>query len=408
MAAELLTDVVILNKKPGAKACTLRDGNGLFVLVHPNGSKYFQLRTTLHGKAKLIQLGTYPDMTLAEARGKAREQRRLIAEGIDPVQEKRKAFAVLAADADNTFCAVAGEWLELKTGEISASYREKIESTFKANIYPRIGNDPINEITSPRLLATLRVMEARGALELMGKCRAWLRQVFDYAKATGKLRGDNPASCLLGVLKKADGEGYPTFNNRTDAGEFLRRLTEYNGRPGTRLAVWLLMLTAKRPSELRAAQWAEFDLEKAEWTIPKERMKTRQPHTVTLSRQAVAALKELQQLTGYPTLLFQGNDPTRPISEMTLTKALRLLWPEYRIVPHGCRHFFSTMTNEHGQFRHDVIEAALAHKDRDAIRATYNRATYIEERRALAQWWADELESMRDGAKVIALRSGAA
>lgn len=395
MAAELLTDVDIRNAKPKDKGYTLRDGNGLIILIHPNGSKYFQLRCTLYGKAKLIQLGIYSDMTLAEARVKAREHRRMISEGVDPTLEKHKALAAKAADASNTFKAVAEEWIETKN-KIAPSYKDKIISTFMANVYPRLGSYPINDITSPMLLATLRVMESRGALELTGKCQAWLRQCFDYAKATGKLKGDNPASCLVGVLKKAEGEGYPTFKNRKDAGKFLRRLTEYQGRKETSWAIWLLMLTAKRPSELRAAKWDEFDLESAEWTIPKERMKTRQSHTVTLSRQAVSTLEQLEPLTGYTGLLFPGNDPTKPISEMTLTKAFKLLWPEYRTVPHGCRHFFSTMANEYGQFRSDVIEAALAHGDKNAIRGTYNRATYIEERRELGQWWANELEAMRE------------
>jgi integrase len=212
---------------------------------------------------------------------------------------------------------------------------------------------------------------------------------------------------LVDVLKKPQSEGYPTFNNRKDAGEFVRRLTDYHGRPETRLAIWLLILTSKRPSELRAAKWSEFELENAKWTIPKERMKTRQPHEVALSQQAVAALKELHQLTGYHALLFPGSNPSKPMSEMTLTKAFKLLWPEYRIVPHGCRHFFSTIANEHGQFRADVIEAALAHKDKDAIRATYNRATYIKARHKLSQWWADELEEMRDGSRVLAFKKGA-
>ncbi len=400
MVAELLTDVTIRNTKATDKHRKLRDGNGLNLVIHPNGSKYFQLRYTLHGKEKTLQLGVYPDMSLSKARQAAKAARILVADGIDPVQEKRRQSESQAIEAETTFRSVAVEWLGMKD-KISDSYREKIIATFEGNVYPRIGGVPVKEITSPLLLATLRKMEARGALELMSKCRAWLRQVFDYAKATGKLNGDNPAACLVDVLKKPEGEGYPTFKNRNDAGEFIRRLTDYHGRPETRLAIWLLLLTAKRPSELRAAQWSEFELDKAEWTIPKERMKTRQSHTVTLSRQALESLKELHQLTGYQALLFPGNDPIKPISEMTLTKAFKLLWPEYRIVPHGCRHFFSTIANEYGKFRHDVIEAALAHKDKDAIRATYNRATYIEERRKLSQWWADELESMRDGGKVL-------
>lgn len=403
MASDLLTDVTIRNAKPGVKPRKLGDGNGLTLLVHPNGSKYWQQRYTLHGKEKTLQLGIYPDMGLADARARASEARKLVADGIDPVQEKRRQFETLAAESQSTFRVVAEEWLAVKS-KLSDSYRDKIVSTFTANIYPRIGDLPVKEITPPLLLATLKKMEARGALELMSKCRAWLRQVFDYAKASGKVVGDNPATCLVSVLKLANSEGYPTFNNRKDAGSFIRRLTDYHGQPETRLAIWLLLLTAKRPSELREATWAEFDLDKAEWTIPKERMKTRQPHTVTLSRQAVAALRELHQLTGYRPLLFPGREPSKPVSEMTFAKALRTLWPEYRIVPHGFRHFFSTMANEHGQHRHDVIEAALAHRDKDAIRATYNRATYIEERRKLSQWWADELEAMRDGGKVLKLK----
>jgi integrase len=173
------------------------------------------------------------------------------------------------------------------------------------------------------------------------------------------------------------------------------------------------MLIATRPGELRLAEWQEFDLVNELWTIPMERMKTRkhmtEPHVVTLSRQAVKALEELKEITGYSKFLFPSlTSSTKPISDMTLAKALRAIWPEYRVVPHGFRHFFSTMTNEHGRFRPDVIEAALVHKDGNAIRAVYNRATYIKERLELAQWWADELEAMRDGGKVVPFKSGVA
>lgn len=400
MAADLLTDVAIRNAKPGEKIRKLSDGNGLIVLLHPNGSKYFQLRYTIHGKEKTLQLGRYGDLTLTEARELARDNRKLVKAGVDPVQHRRIHEATLADKASFIFEAIATEWLSSKN-RISPSYRAKIDATLRTNIYPALGKLPINAITSPLLLTSLRKMEHRGALELMSKCRAWLKQIFDYAKATGKLVGDNPANCLVGVLKKAEAVSYPTFNSRNDAGVFLRRLVEYQGRTETKLAIWLLLLTAKRPSELRGAEWSEFDLDKGEWLIPPERMKAREPHVVTLSNQAVLALRELHTLSGYNSLLFPGSTPTKPISDGTLAKAFRMLWPEYKVVPHGCRHFFSTHANEHGQFRHDVIEAALAHKDKDAIRATYNRATYIEERRKLAQWWAEELEAMKNGAQII-------
>jgi len=412
MASDLLTDKAIANAKPSDKPRTLKDGDGLFVLIHPNGSKYFQVRCSLHGKEKIVRLGIYKvNMTLAEARTEAVEIRKLIAKGIDPIQAKRMEAAEQASDAEATFRVVASEWLEMKRNILAPSTHGKIVATFNANIYPKIGDLPVVSITSPLLLSTLRRMEARGALELMSKCRAWLRKVFDYAKATGKLKGDNPASCLVDVLKKPIGNNFPTFqgesdHGRKDAGEFLRRLTEYHGRPETKLAIWLLLLTAKRPSELREASWSEFDLDNALWRIPKERMKLRAGHLVPLSRQAVAALQELHELTGYNTLLFPGNNPTKPISEMTLTKAFKLIWPEYRVVPHGCRHFFSTLANEYGHFRHDVIEVALAHGDPDEVRGTYNKATYIKERRQLSQWWADELEAMRIGGKVVTGKFG--
>jgi integrase len=214
-------------------------------------------------------------------------------------------------------------------------------------------------------------------------------------------------------LKKHTGKSHPTLKNRQDAGTFLRNLQEYPGRIETRLAIWLQMLIATRPGELRLAEWPEFDLDKALWTIPIERMKNRkymtEPYIVTLSQQALKALEELREITGHSILLFPSlTNSKKPLSDMTIAKALRSIWTEYRIVPHGFRHFFSTEANEHGHYRADVIEAALAHKDSNAIRAVYNKATYIKERRELAQWWADELDAMRDGGKVLPFKSGAA
>ena len=248
MASELLSDVEVRNAKPADKPRKLGDGNGLTLLVHSNGSKYFQLRYTLHGKEKTLQLGSYPDMSLSDARAKAAEARKLVSSGTDPVQERKRREVERANEAETTFRSVADERIQLKSSSISISYQTKIVATFTANVYPRIGKQPINTITSPDLLATLKVMEARGSLELMGKCRAWLGQVFDYAKATGKLKGDNPVSCLVGVLKTADREGYPTFVNRNDAGEFMRRLTDYHGRPETRLAIWCYCSLPRGPA----------------------------------------------------------------------------------------------------------------------------------------------------------------
>ncbi|TSA52604.1 MAG: DUF4102 domain-containing protein [Nitrosomonadaceae bacterium] len=405
MATELLSDIEVRKAKPTDKPRKLGDGNGLILLVHPNGSKYFQLRFTLHGKEKTLQLGSYPDMGLADARVAAKAARQLVASGIDPVQNKRIESARKAVSAATTFRSVAEQWLAIKHHTLAPSTYLKITQTFNANVYPRFGNLPIKDVDALTVRDAMQAMEQRGALELMTKSRELIKKVFDFALSERMIE-HNPIPKEDLMLKKHRGENHPRLKNREDAGQFLRNLFEYPGRTETRLAIWLQMLVATRPGELRLAEWVEFDLDKGLWAIPLARMKTRkhmtEPHVVTLSRQAVAALKELHSLTSYSKLLFPSLiNSTKPISDMTLSKALRTIWPDYRIVPHGFRHLFSTMTNEHGQFRHDVIEAALAHKDSNAIRATYNRATYIKERRELAQWWGDELEAMRDGGKVL-------
>jgi integrase len=408
MATELLKEVEVRNAKPTDKQRKLNDGNGLTLLVHPNGSKYFQLRFTLHGKEKTLQLGVYPDLGLQDARKKAKDARQLVSAGIDPVQDRRIQDARKAVSAATTFRSVAEQWLAIKQRTLAPSSYRKITETFNANVYPRFGNLPIKDVSALVVRDAMQAIERRGALELMAKCRAWIRGVFDFALSEEMLK-HNPIPKEDLVLRKHTGENHPRIKSREDAGQFLRNLFEYPGRTETRLAIWLQMLLATRPGELRLAEWMEFDLDKGLWTIPLDRMKNRKhmtdPHVVTLSRQAVAALKELHGFTSYSNLLFPSlTNSTKPISDMTLSKALRSIWPNYRIVPHGFRHFFSTIANEHGQFRHDVIEAALAHKDSNAIRSIYNQATYLKERRELAQWWGDELEAMRDGGKVLTFK----
>jgi integrase len=398
MAAELLSEVEVRNAKPADKPRKLSDGRGLTLLLHPNGSKYWQQRYTLHGKEKTFQLGIYPDMGLADAREASKAARKLVADGIDPVQNNRIQKLTNAISAAATFEVVTAVWLKIKERTLAPSSYRKITQTFRANVYPRLGQIPIKDIDALLVRTTMQVMEKRGALELMEKCRAWIREVLDFALGEGMIE-HNPIPAKDLVLQKHKGESHPTLKNRQDAGKFLRNLQEYPGRIETRLAIWLQMLIATRPGELRLAEWAEFDLGKAIWTVPIERMKNRKymsdAYIAPLSKQTLKALEELKKITGHSKLLFPSlTDANKPISDMTIAKALRSIWPDYRIVPHGFRHFFSTEANEYGYFRPDVIEAALAHKDGNTIRAIYNRATYIKERRELAQWWANELEAM--------------
>lgn len=403
MAAELLDDKKISNAKPTDKPFTLKDGNGLFVLVHPNGSKYFQLRATVNGKPKLIQLGVYGVMTLKKARELAREKKTQITEGLDPTIQKKidKASSKLAANA--TLEVVYADWLADKK-HISPSYHKKISTTFKANVLPRLGAIPVNLITPPLIKSTLKVMEERGSITIAKKTKAWLKEIFDHATEAGLRVGDNPAS-VVKVKTPHEKVSYPSLKSRSDAGEFMRRLLEYGGRRETIIAIQLLMLTGVRPGELRLAQWSEFNFDDASWAIPKERMKMRKPHVVMLSKQAIALLKQLKTLTGYQSLVLPDLIGNKPVSNMTFNMALQRIWTDYRIVAHGLRHFFSTQTNESRLFHKDVIESALAHGDENKIRGTYNLAEYRSERAKLAQWWADELDQMRDGAKVIPIQT---
>jgi len=408
LASNLLDDLKIKAANPEVKQYTLRDGEGLTLLIHPNGSKYFQLRTTLHGKRKLIQLGTYPALSLREAREQSRVKRKLVKhEHIDPVLEAKLVKQQKSKDADNTFQKIAEDWLTIKQRTLAPSTHLKIKQTFNANVYGVIGKYPISEIDNMQVRKCLLIMQKRGALELMDKLRGWIRNVFDFA-LSDKLISENPIPLKDERLDKHVSEKYPRLQSTQDAGKLLRNLVDYAGSFEVAACVYLQLHFAQRPSELRCAKWADFDLAKAIWTLPLAQSKSRKymtkPHTIMLSKQAIAALNELKAYSGSSEYLFAARLASRPVSEATIRKAFRTLFTDYHVVPHGCRHFFSTQANESGLFRRDVIESFLAHSDKDKIRATYNEATYDKERMELAQWWSDQLDVMRDGAKVLAFK----
>lgn len=408
LKADLLADATIKAAKPKDKQYTLRDGNGLFLLIHTNGSKYFQLRTTLHGKPKLIQLGAYPKLSLSDARTMAREKLKLIKDDhIDPVLLKKKEKHGKAIDADNTFLKVATDWLNIKSRKLTKSSHKKIEQTFNANVYKVIGKHPIKDIDNVMVRNCLLVMQKRGALELMRQTREWIKSVFDFAYGDG-LISENPITATDIRLENAVSKGYPHLKNMQDAGELLRNLAKYRGSFEVATCVYLQLHFAQRPTELRAAKWVEFDLDNAIWTLPLQRSKTKEhmtkAHTIMLSTQAVAALKELQVYTGHSEYLFASRVNDKELSEATIRKCFRAVFTDYHIVPHGCRHFFSTQANESGLFRADAIETFISHKDKDPIRKIYNQATYDAERRTIAQWWSDQLDIARDGAKVLSFK----
>jgi integrase len=402
-----LTDAQVKAAKPAKdRSFKLYDEGGLFVLVHPNGSRYFRMRYVLHGREKQLAFGVYPEVTLARARERAQAARVAIREGKDPAVERRKAKLAGAAAAEATFRVIAEEWVEAKAASASPSYASHVRSALRARLLPKLGSIPVDEITAPVLLGALKAIEAQGRLELTRRCRMWAKQILDYATATGRRSGENPARALTKDVLAPPRRNHRPALDEAHAGLFLRRLVEYPGKPETRLAITLLMLTAARPGEIQAARWEEFDLPRAEWRLTAERMKARREHRVPLSRQAVEALEELRKFTGTEEFLFPSGSKRAPwISENTLGKACAILLPEQHITAHGMRSFFSTWANESGEFRHDVIEAALAHAQGDQVRAAYNRSTYSKERRELMQAWADQLDAWRGGGKVLKFKT---
>ncbi|TXE59865.1 tyrosine-type recombinase/integrase [Serratia nematodiphila] len=382
-----LNNLQIRNAKPTPKPYTLSDGLGLSLLVEPNGSKSWRFRYRFAGKPKMISFGVYPAVSLADARLKRDESRKLVAEGQNPsTVRKEKKLAQLYGNA-NTFEAIAKEWHQSKLATWSAGYAADIMDAFNIDIFPYLGQHPISAIKPLELLTVLRKIEARGALEKMRKVRQRCGEVFRYATATGRAEF-NPAADLSSVLISPKSTHYP-FLSVDEIPDFLAALEIYSGSRLVQLATKLLMLTGVRGIELRMAQWHEVDLENALWEIPQERMKMRRAHLVPLSTQAVAILNELKTLTGNYRYVFSGrNDVNKPMSEASINQLLKRIGYHGRLTGHGFRHMMSTILHEQ-EFNTAWIEMQLAHVDKNAIRGTYNHAQYLEKRREMLQWYAD-------------------
>ncbi len=387
-----LSDTAVKNAKPKAKPYKIADSGGLFLLVMPNGSKYWRLRYFSGGKEKTLALGVYPDVPLADARERRAEARRQLASGIDPGEAKKQIRRDEAIKAACTFEAIAWEWYAQRKHEWATKTSGMVHVRLEQHILPKLGPRPIAEINAPEVLAVLRIVEASGALEMTRRVSHIIGQVFMYAIATGRAER-NPVNDLRGALK-APVVKHRAYLTESDLPAFLKHLASYVGTPQTRLALQLLLLTFVRTTELRAAQWKEISWDKAEWRIPAERMKMRQEHIVPLSRQAIAAFREMQQLSGNREHIFPNeHKPLTYMSENAMLFALYRMGYRGRATGHGFRSTASTILNEHG-FRPDVIERQLAHNERNSVRAAYNHAQYLPERREMMQWWADFLDQM--------------
>ncbi|MGH8578103.1 MAG: tyrosine-type recombinase/integrase [Gammaproteobacteria bacterium] len=395
-----LTDRAIRSAKPQEKPIKLFDGGGLYLLLNPNGSRWWRLRYRVAGKAKGLSLGTFPAVSLKQARVRRDEARKQLAAGIDP-SAARKAQKAAAADS---FEAVAREWHCKRAPGWAPGHADRILAALRKDVFPWLGTRGVREIQAPELLAVLRRIEARGAIDTAHRVLQNCGQVFRFAVATGRAARD-PAADLRGALVTVRGSHFASITEPKAIGALLRAIDGYQGTFPVRCALRLAPLTFVRPGELRAAEWPEFDLDAAEWRIPAERMKMRAIHIVPLSAQAVGILRELHPLTGTGHYVFPSvRTPTRPMSENTVNAALRRLgYAKDEMTGHGFRSMASTLLNEQGWHR-DAIERQLAHGERDAVRAAYNYAEHLPERRDMMQSWANCLDGLKSGAEVIPIR----
>lgn len=390
-----LTDVKVRSAKPTDKPYKLTDGEGMHLMVHPNGSKYWRLQYRFDGKQKMLALGIYPEISLSEARQRRDEAKRQVANAIDPSEQKKVEKQARKATVENTFKAIALEWHEYKRPNWSKGYAEDIMEAFENDIFPDIGKRPIAEIKPLEVLSSLRKLEKRGVLDKLRKIRQACNQVFRYAIVTGRAE-TNPASELASALTAPKSTHYPHLL-ADELPDFLQALATYSGSPITRLATRILMLTGVRTIELRMAEWKEFDFDKRVWEVPVERMKMRRPHLVPLSDQVMVSLREIQAVTGRYNLVFPGrNDITKPMSEASINQVLKRIGYHGKATGHGFRHTMSTILHEQG-YNTAWIELQLAHVDKNTIRGTYNHAQYLGQRREMLQWYGDYVDSLEQG-----------
>jgi integrase len=400
-------DVVFRSAKPREKPFKLSDGGGLFLLVQPNATKLWRLAYRFDGKQKLLALGQYPVISLADARIKRDTAKKLLSDGVDPSIERKTERRTAQMSRRNTFKAVAEELMEKfrAEGDAAATLKKKQWLLDFANA--EFGNRPISEIKAPEILDALRKIEKRGRHETATRVRSTVGAVFRYAIATGRAERD-PSADLRGALITPTVTHRATIVEPNAVGALLRALDGFEGQPTTRYALQLAPLVFVRPGELRKAEWAEFNIDGAEWRIPGAKMKMRRPHRVPLAPQALAILRVLREITGRSKYLFPSvRSWHRPISENTLNAALRRLgYDKTELTVHGLRSTASSLLNESGQWHADAIERQLAHQEQDEVRGAYTHsAEFWQERVRMMKWWASHLDELRECGRVLALRA---
>ncbi|MCC6922442.1 MAG: integrase arm-type DNA-binding domain-containing protein [Nitrosomonas sp.] len=398
-----LTDTSIRNAKPSAKPIKLFDERGLFLLVTPTGGKWWRFRYMFHGKEKLLSLGVYPDINLKDARERRDEARKLVANGVNPSENRKIQKSARADLIANSFEVVAREWFAKYSATWAKNHGDRIIRRFERDIFPWIGARPIAEINAPELLAAVRRIENRGALETAHRALGNCGQVFRYAVATGRAARD-PSGDLRGALPPVRGTHFAATTEPKRFAEILRALDGYEGTLTVRCALRLAPLVFARPGELRNAQWADIDFEAAEWRYLVT--KTNTPHIVPLARQAIEILRELQPLTGNSRFVFpSARSFIRPMSDNAILAAMRRLGIDKdEMSGHGFRAVARTILDEILGVRPDFIEHQLAHAVRDPNGRAYNRTAHLSERRKMMQQWADYLDKLKTGAEIIPIQ----
>jgi len=395
----MLTDQKVKALKPKEKQYKVSDEKGLYLLIKPNGSKYWRLKYRLSGKEKNLAIGVYPDVSLKNARLARYEAKKLIQLGIDPVQDKQEQKLKRLELSNNSFEVVAHEWVDKMSNHWSEGHTHRVLTSLEKDIFPSLGRKPINEITPPILLMALRKIENRGALEVAQRVMQRCGSVFTYGIATG-ICERNPASDLSGALITPKQGNYSALSKK-ELPTFLADLEKYEGHITTKLGLKLLIHTFVRTNELRGAKWGEFDIDAKQWIIPGARMKMKAEHIVPLSKQVIEILEQLKQINGrYEYVLAGIKDPRKPISANTLIYAIYRMGYHSRATAHGFRATASTILNEMG-YNRDAIERQLAHVESNKVRAAYNRAEYLGERAIIMQDWSNLIENMTSGNNVI-------
>jgi integrase len=400
-----LNDIELKSLKPRAKSWKRFDGQGLYIEITPAGKKYWRFKYRFNGKEKRLSLGTYPLISLKEARRAANEVRIKLTKDIDPSAERQARKQREIELAEHSFAAIAHEWHVKKYSDKEPGYAKRVWRALEKDIFPFVGQTPVSMISGPGLRKALIQIEDRGAIESAHRALQICGRIYGYANACGYCTND-PTRGLKTVLSTAPTKHFASILDPVEIGGLLRAIDGYDS-PITRAALRLNAYTFVRPGNLRQAEWSEFTLDENTWKIPEEKMKMRKPHIVPLANQVVTLLEELQPLTGNGQYVFPGErSKLRPMSEATTNAALRRMgYAKEKMTGHGWRHMASTLLNEQSKWNPDAIERQLAHTDRSKIRGTYDHSKHLAERRRMMQSWADYLDSLKNKSNVISINA---